>query len=313
MTRKQRIVFAGTPEFARLILAELLQGPEEVVGVFTQPDRPAGRGRALQASPVKQEAVAAGIPVFQPESCKTGEALDLLRSLAPDLLIVVAYGQILPQVVLDLPTRGAINVHASLLPAWRGAAPIARAIAAGDKESGVAIMQMEAGLDSGPVLWAERVPIAPDDTAASLHDRLARLGSVALRRALDGLWANRLKPVPQDPALATYARKLKKEEARIDWRLPAATLERLVRAFNPSPVAHTLFRDKGLRVWQTQVLAVRDDQAPGTISAVGKDGIVVACGEDQLQLLAVQPAGKGALSGSDFVRGYRPQIGEVLG
>ncbi|MBW9255086.1 methionyl-tRNA formyltransferase [Acidithiobacillus ferriphilus] len=313
MTRKQRIVFAGTPEFARLILAELLQGPEEVVGVFTQPDRPAGRGRALQASPVKQEAVAAGIPVFQPESCKTGEALDLLRSLAPDLLIVVAYGQILPQVVLDLPTRGAVNVHASLLPAWRGAAPIARAIAAGDKESGVAIMQMEAGLDSGPVLWAERVPIAPDDTAASLHDRLARLGSVALRRALDGLWANRLKPVPQDPALATYARKLKKEEARIDWRLPAATLERLVRAFNPSPVAHTLFRDKGLRVWQTQVLAVRDDQAPGTISAVGKDGIVVACGEDQLQLLAVQPAGKGALSGSDFVRGYRPQIGEVLG
>ena len=313
MTRKQRIVFAGTPEFARLILAELLQGPEEVVGVFTQPDRPAGRGRALQASPVKQEAVAAGIPVFQPESGKTGEALDLLRSLAPDLLIVVAYGQILPQVVLDLPTRGAINVHASLLPAWRGAAPIARAIAAGDKESGVAIMQMEAGLDSGPVLWEERVPIAPDDTAASLHDRLARLGSVALRRALDGLWANRLKPVPQDPALATYARKLKKEEARIDWRLPAATLERLVRAFNPSPVAHTLFRDKGLRVWQAQVLAVRDDQAPGTISAVGKDGIVVTCGEDQLLLLAVQPAGKGALSGSDFVRGYRPQIGEVLG
>jgi methionyl-tRNA formyltransferase len=313
VTRKQRIVFAGTPEFARLILAELLQGPEEVVGIFTQPDRPAGRGRALQVSPVKQEALAAGIPIFQPESCKTGETLDLLRSLAPDLLIVVAYGQILPQAVLDLPPRGAINVHASLLPAWRGAAPIARAIAAGDKESGVAIMQMEAGLDSGPVLWAERVPIAPDDTAASLHDRLARLGSAALRRALDGLWANRLKPVPQAPALATYARKLKKEEARIDWQLPAATLERLVRAFNPSPVAHTLFRDKGLRVWQTQVLAVRGEQAPGTISAVEKDGIVVTCGEDQLQLLAVQPAGKGVLSGSDFARGYRPQIGEVLG
>ena len=313
MTRKQRIVFAGTPEFARIILAELLRGPEEVVGIFTQPDRPAGRGRALQTSPVKQEALAAGIPIFQPESCKTGEALDLLRSLAPDLLIVVAYGQILPQAVLDLPTRGAINVHASLLPAWRGAAPIARAIAAGDKESGVAIMQMEAGLDAGPVLWVERVPIAPDDTAASLHDRLARLGSAALRRALDGLWANRLKPVPQDPALATYARKLKKEEARFDWQLPAATLERLVRAFNPSPVAHTLFRDKGLRVWRAQVRAVRGDQAPGTISAVEKDGVVVTCGEDQLQLLAVQPAGKGVLSGSDFVRGYHPQIGEVLG
>ncbi|WP_291521234.1 methionyl-tRNA formyltransferase [Acidithiobacillus sp.] len=313
MTRKQRIVFAGTPEFARLILAELLQGPEEVVGIFTQPDRPAGRGRALQASPVKQEALAAGIPVFQPESCKTGEALDLLRSLAPDLLIVVAYGQILPQAILDLPTRGAINVHASLLPAWRGAAPIARAIAAGDKESGVAIMQMEAGLDSGPVLWEERVPIAPDDTAASLHDRLARLGSDALRQALDRLWANRLKPVPQDPALVTYARKLKKDEALLDWRLPAATLERLVRAFNPSPVAHTLFRDKGLRVWQARVLPVRGEQAPGTITAVEKDGIVVTCGEDQLQLLAVQPAGKGVLSGSDFARGYRPQVGEVLG
>jgi len=313
VTRKQRIVFAGTPEFARLILAELLQGPEEVVGIFTQPDRPAGRGRALQASPVKQEALAAGIPVFQPESCKTGEALDLLRSLAPDLLIVVAYGQILPQAILDLPTRGAINVHASLLPAWRGAAPIARAIAAGDKESGVAIMQMEAGLDSGPVLWEERVPIAPDDTAASLHDRLARLGSDALRQALDRLWANRLKPVPQDPALVTYARKLKKDEALLDWRLPAATLERLVRAFNPSPVAHTLFRDKGLRVWQARVLPVRGEQAPGTITAVEKDGVVVTCGEDQLQLLAVQPAGKGVLSGSDFARGYRPQVGEVLG
>ncbi|MHB1281724.1 MAG: methionyl-tRNA formyltransferase [Acidithiobacillus sp.] len=313
MTSKQRIVFAGTPEFARLILAELLQGPEEVVGVFTQPDRPAGRGRALQASPVKQEALVAGLPIFQPESCKTGEALDLLRSLTPDLLIVVAYGQILPQAILDLPTRGAINVHASLLPAWRGAAPIARAIAAGDKESGVAIMQMEAGLDSGPVLWAERVPIAPDDTAASLHDRLARLGSAALRQSLDGLWANRLKPVPQDPALVTYARKLKKEEALLDWRLPAAMLERLVRAFNPSPVAHTRFRDNGLRVWQTRVLAVGGDQAPGTISAVEKDGVVVTCGEDQLQLLAVQPAGKGVLSGGDFARGYRLRVGETLG
>ena len=313
MTEKQRIVFAGTPEFARIILAELRQGPEAVVGVFTQPDRPAGRGRALQASPVKLEALAAGIPVFQPESCKTGEALELLRSLAPDLLIVVAYGQILPQAILALPTRGAINVHASLLPAWRGAAPIARAIAAGDKESGVAIMQMEAGLDSGPVLWEERVPIAPDDTAASLHDRLARLGGEALRHALDDLWANRLKPTPQDAALVTYARKLKKEEALLDWQLSATTLERLVRAFNPSPVAHTLFRDKGLRVWQTRVLGPGGDQAPGSISAVEKDGVVVTCGEDRLQLLAVQPAGKGVLSGSDFARGYRPQVGEVLG
>ena len=309
----KRIVFAGTPEFARVILRDLLQGPEEVVGVFTQPDRPAGRGRALQASPVRQEALAAGIPVFQPESCKTAEALQLLRDLAPDLLIVVAYGQILPQAILDLPTRGAINVHASLLPAWRGAAPIARAIAAGDVESGISIMQMEAGLDSGPVLWTARVPIAAADTAASLQDRLAQQGGHALREALDRLWANRLVPKPQDPDLATYARKLKKDEALLDWHQPAVILERLVRAFNPSPIAHALFRGKGLRIWQARVAPGRGDVAPGRISAVEKDGIVVACGENQLQLLAVQPAGKGVLSGSDFVRGYRPQTGERLG
>jgi methionyl-tRNA formyltransferase len=309
----KRIVFAGTPEFARIVLEELLVGPEVLVGVLTQPDRPAGRGRHLQESPVKQLAREAGIPVFQPESCKTPEALDLLRSLQPDLLIVVAYGQILPQTVLDTPRLGAINVHASLLPAWRGAAPIARAIAAGEAESGVAIMQMEAGLDSGPVLNVLTCPIHPEDTAASLHDRLALLGKAALRQALDALWAGTATARVQDESRVSYARKLKKEEALLDWQLPAATLDRQVRAFNPSPIAHTLFREKGLRVWQVRPIAATVDIAPGSITAIHKESFAVACGDGQLELLLLQPAGKGKLSAGDFIRGYHPVQGEKLG
>jgi len=309
----KRIVFAGTPEFARIVLEGLLQGPEDLVGVFTQPDRPAGRGRNLQASPVKQAALMAGIPVFQPESCKAPEALALLQSLQPDLLIVVAYGQILPQTILATPQLGAINVHASLLPAWRGAAPIARAIAAGDAETGVAIMQMEAGLDSGPVLLEQRCAIYGDDTAASLHDRLALLGRSALRSALNGLWEGALQAQVQDENQVTYARKLKKEEALLDWRLPAITLERLVRAFNPSPVAHTIFRGKGLRIWQASVQDSPSVSSPGTLTEVEKERITVACGEQQLRLLALQPAGKSVLSAGEFVRGYHPLAGEVLG
>ncbi|WP_414040542.1 methionyl-tRNA formyltransferase [Acidithiobacillus sp. M4-SHS-6] len=309
----KRLVFAGTPEFARRILEELLAGPETLVGVFTQPDRPAGRGRHLQESPVKQLAREAGIPVFQPESCKTPESLELLRSLQPDLLIVVAYGQILPQAILDVPRLGALNVHASLLPAWRGAAPIARAIAAGDVETGVAIMQMEAGLDSGPVLQVRTCPIHSEDTAASLHDRLAVLGKAALRQALEDLWAGRSVAVKQDDSRVTYARKLKKEEALLDWRLPAALLDRQVRAFNPSPVAHTLFREKALRIWQARPMAEPADLPPGSITAIHKESLCVACGEGQLELLLLQPAGKGKLAAGDFIRGYHPVRGERLG
>ncbi|MCL5980315.1 MAG: methionyl-tRNA formyltransferase [Gammaproteobacteria bacterium] len=310
----RRIVFAGTPDFAKIILQALLQGPEQVIGVLTQPDRPAGRGRSLQQSPVKQLAeAAAGVPVWQPLTLKDPAAQEALRALAPDLLVVVAYGQILPQAVLDIPRRGAINVHASLLPAWRGAAPIARAIAAGDTETGVSIMQMEAGLDSGPVLWTVRTPILPADNAVTLHDRLAILGAEALRQTLDRLWTGALRPVAQDHERATYARKLRKEEAIVDWQRPAAELDRLVRAFNPTPVAHTLFRGKGLRIWQARA-EDRPTLAPaGAVVDLGTDGLGVACGSGMLRLLRVQPAGKAAMSAGDFLRGYRVLLGERLG
>ncbi|MHB0888336.1 methionyl-tRNA formyltransferase [Acidithiobacillus sp.] len=312
-SKGRRIVFAGTPDFAKTILEALLQGPEQVVGVLTQPDRPAGRGRSLQQSPVKQLAEAAGVPVWQPQTLKDPAAQELLRALAPDLLVVVAYGQILPQAVLDIPRWGAINVHASLLPAWRGAAPIARAIAAGDEQTGVSIMQMEAGLDSGPVLWTSRTPIYPDDNAATLHDRLAILGAAALRQTLDRLWMGALRPVIQDHERATYARKLRKEEATVDWQRPAAELARLVRAFNPAPVAHTLFRSKGLRIWQARAEEWTPPAPAGAVVDLSADGLGVACGNGMLRLLQVQPAGKAAMSAGDFLRGYRVLLGERLG
>ncbi|MHB1202600.1 MAG: methionyl-tRNA formyltransferase [Acidithiobacillus sp.] len=312
-SEERRIVFAGTPGFAKTILEALLQGPEQVVGVLTQPDRPAGRGRSLQQSPVKQLAEAAGVPVWQPQTLKDPAAQEVVRALAPDLLVVVAYGQILPQAVLDIPRWGAINVHASLLPAWRGAAPIARAIAAGDEQTGVSIMQMEAGLDSGPVLWTSRTPIYPDDNAATLHERLAILGADALRQSLDRLWTGALRPVIQDHERATYARKLRKEEAAVDWQRPAAELERLVRAFNPAPVAHTLFRGKGLRIWQARAEAWTPPAPAGAVVDLAADGVGVACGSGMLRLLLVQPAGKAAMSGGDFLRGYRVVTGERLG
>jgi len=307
----RRVVFAGTPEFARVVLESLVTGPEEIVAVFTQPDRPAGRGRRLQPSPVKLLAQAQGLTVYQPESCRQPEVVEILRNLAADLLIVVAYGQILPEAVLFAPRLGAINVHASLLPAWRGAAPIARAIAAGDRETGISIMQMEAGLDSGPVFWRRSLSIGADDTAASLHDRLARLGAVALREALDGLWSGKLTAEPQDPAGVSYARKLRKEEGLLDWQQDATLLERLVRAFNPFPVAHTAWRGQSLRIWSARIGAAVS--APGTVVALHPEGPEVACGTGSLILTRVQPSGKAALDGGDFLRGYRLQVGERLG
>jgi methionyl-tRNA formyltransferase len=310
MAEGRRIVFAGTPTFAAVVLAHLLQRGEELVGVLTQPDRPAGRGRKLQASPVKVLASEAGLPILQPESSRAPETLDWLRQLAPDLLIVVAFGQILPQAMLDLPRLGAINVHASLLPAWRGAAAIARAIAAGDAETGICIMQMEAGLDSGPVLWTRTTPILDTDTAATLHDRLAELGAEALGEALDRLWVGGLQAVPQDASQVSYAKKLRKEEARIDWAQSASVLDRQIRAFHPYPVAHTEFRGQPLRIWSaSRGVGVG---SPGTVIALRAEGPEIACGEGSLVLTRVQPAGKAQLSGADFVRGYRPLPGEVL-
>lgn len=237
MTEALRIVFAGTPEFAAAHLKALLDTPHQIVAVYTQPDRPAGRGQKLMPSPVKQLALQHDIPVLQPPSLRDAAAQAELAALAPDLLVVVAYGLILPQVVLDIPRFGCINSHASLLPRWRGAAPIQRAVQAGDAESGVTVMQMEAGLDTGPMLLKVRTPISADDTGGSLHDRLAELGPPAVIQAIAGLASGTLMGEVQDDAQANYAHKLNKDEARLDWTRPADELERLIRAFNPGRFA----------------------------------------------------------------------------
>ena len=266
-----RVVFAGTPEFSVPVLQALLGSRHPVVGVYTQPDRPSGRGRKLTPSPVKQLALQHGIPVFQPASLRDADAQRQLAALEPELMVVVAYGLILPQAVLDLPARGCVNLHASILPRWRGAAPIQRAILAGDQESGVCLMQMEAGLDSGPVLAELRTPITADDTGGTLHDRLSRLAAELLAEQLDALAQDRLQPQSQDETLVTYADKLDKSEAVIDWGQDAAQLERKVRAFNPWPVAQTSYEGKALRIWDARAVEGCAG-TPGSIVAAGKEG-----------------------------------------
>ena len=302
-----RIVFAGTPGFAVPCLrAAAARG--EVVGVYTQPDRPAGRGRQLAPSPVKVEALARQLPVFQPENFKSPEARDQLRALRPDLMVVVAYGLILPQAVLDIPRLGCWNVHASLLPRWRGAAPIQRAIEAGDTVSGVCLMQMEKGLDTGPVLLSLSTPVSHADTGGSLHDRLAALGAEVLEDGLKLVRAG-LRPTPQaQPAEGvTYAHKLDKAEARLDWRQPAAVLARKVRAYDPWPVAEAELAGERLRIHAAEPLAVAADAAPGTVLAAGREGIDVACGEGALRLLTVQRDGGKPVSAADYLNA-RPAL-----
>ena len=274
MTEALRIVFAGTPEFAAAHLKALLDTPHQIVAVYTQPDRPAGRGQKLMPSPVKQLAVENAIPVLQPPSLKDAAAQAELAALEPDLLVVVAYGLILPQAVLDIPRFGCINSHASLLPRWRGAAPIQRAVQAGDAESGVTVMQMEAGLDTGPMLLKVRTPITADDTGGSLHDRLAELGPPAVIEAIAGLASGTLMGEVQDDALANYAHKLNKDEARIDWSRPAIELERLIRAFNPWPICHSTLNEAPLKVLAG---CVGEGQGqPGEILAASKDGLTLS-------------------------------------
>jgi len=286
-----RIVFAGTPEFAAQHLEALLQAGYQVEAVYTQPDRPAGRGQKLMPSPVKQLALQHGLPVMQPATLRDAEAQHALAALQPDLMVVVAYGLILPQAVLDTPRLGCINSHASLLPRWRGAAPIQRAIEAGDSESGVTVMQMEAGLDTGPMLLKVRTPIVPSDTGGSLHDRLAALGAQAVVEAVARLQAGSLPGERQDDTLATYAHKLSKDEARLDWQRPAAELERLVRAFNPWPICHSSLAGDVLKVHAARLVPGQGE--PGRILAAGKDGLTVACGTGALQLTRLQlPGGK---------------------
>jgi len=297
-----RIAYAGTPGFAVPALEALLASEHDVAAVFTQPDRPAGRGRRLAAPPVKETAAAAGVPVHQPERL-TPE--DLERAAGPgglDVLVVVAFGQILPRAVLDCARFGALNVHASLLPRWRGAAPIARALLAGDRRTGVSIMRMEPGLDTGPVLARRDCAIADSDTAASLHDRLAVLGAGLLVEVLADLPARLEAAQPQDESAATYAAKLQRADGRLDWSLTATELARRVRGLQPWPAAWTELDGQVLRIWDAQVVGdcAAPDAAPGTVLCAGRTGIDVATGDGVLRLLTVQPAGKRRMAAADF-------------
>ncbi|MEJ6328595.1 methionyl-tRNA formyltransferase [Stenotrophomonas maltophilia] len=300
-----RIVFAGTPEFAVSSLRAAARH-HEVVAVYTQPDRPSGRGRGLAPSPVKLEAVARGIPVYQPESLKDEAAQQQLRDLKPDLMVVVAYGLILPKAVLAIPTYGCWNVHASLLPRWRGAAPIQRAIQAGDETTGVCLMQMEAGLDTGPVLLHQALPIAATDTGGQLHDKLAELGAQVLSDGL-GLLRAGIKPIarPQPEQGVTYAHKLDKAEAKLDWAQDAAVLARTVRAFNPWPVAEATLAGERVRIHGAVAQAMEHGQAPGTVLAAGREGIDIACGQGALRLRVLQREGGKAITAADYLNARR--------
>ncbi|MBO9883739.1 methionyl-tRNA formyltransferase [Xanthomonas sp. D-109] len=300
-----KLVFAGTPDFAVPSLRAAAQR-HEVVAVYTQPDRPAGRGRGLTPSPVKLEAVARGIPVLQPQTLRSPETLQALRALQPDLIVVVAYGLILPKAVLAIPTHGCWNVHASLLPRWRGAAPIQRAIEAGDSETGVCLMQMEAGLDTGPVLLSQRTPIGADETGGQLHDRLAALGAQVLADGL-GLLRAGLRPVAQSQPEAgvTYAHKLDKAQARLDWQQPAAQLARQVRAFDPWPVAEAVLAGERVRVHGAIALDLAHGQPPGTVLTASKQGIDIACGQGALRLRVLQRDGGKAITAADYLNARR--------
>ena len=287
-----KVIFAGTPDFAAQHLHALLDAGINVVAVYTQPDRPAGRGKQLTASPVKLLAQQHQVPVFQPHSLKEAAAQEQLAALQADLMIVVAYGLLLPTAVLEAPRLGCINVHGSLLPRWRGAAPIQRAIWAGDEQTGITIMQMDEELDTGDMLFKLACPIEPDDTSASLYDKLAKLGPEGLLTTLDRLAQGKLQPEKQQDALANYARKLSKEEALIDWQLPAAQLERCIRAFNPWPFSYLVIQEQNVKIWQAQVLAESHTAIPGTVLRTGKEGIDVATAEGVLRLLRLQPPGK---------------------
>ncbi|MGQ0594157.1 MAG: methionyl-tRNA formyltransferase [Gammaproteobacteria bacterium] len=302
-----RIVFAGTPIFAATVLNGLIEDRGAgIVAVYTQPDRPAGRGLRFAETSVKMLARAAGLQVRDPVSLKTPSEQEALARLAPDLMVVVGYGQILPQTVLDIPVLGCINVHASLLPRWRGAAPIAAAILAGDTESGVTIMRMTAGLDTGPILHQIRCPITDGDTAGDLHDRLADLGKRALAEALAAVFAGHLEERPQDQRLATYAPKVERAQARLDWRWPAAELARRVRAFNPRPVAFGEVAGIELRVFEAMAVHTPTERPPGSVWASGA-GLDVATSAGVLRLLRVQAPGRRPLSAAEFLRGH-PEI-----
>lgn len=307
-----RVAFAGTPEFAAVALEAILAAGFDVPLVLTQPDRPAGRGLALQPSPVKKLAEAHGLPVFQPLTLKDADAQARVAAAGADVMVVAAYGLILPQAVLDLPRLGCINIHASLLPRWRGAAPIHRAILAGDDETGVCIMQMEAGLDTGPVLARAALPIAGDDNASRLHGKLAALGARLAVETLGRLTAGPLPAEPQPEAGVTYAAKLAKSEAPLDFARPAADLQRQVRAFDPFPGSTAELAGAPLKVWGARNVEMAEAAIPGTVLSAGKDGILVACGEGGLLLTELQKPGGKRLPAEQFLAGFRIAAGDCF-
>lgn len=308
MSNQLRIIYAGTPDFSVAALQALTASPHEVIAVYTQPDRPAGRGRELQMSPVKQEALKHGIPVYQPISLKDDAAQQQLKALDADLMVVTAYGLLLPPEVLQMPRLGCINIHASLLPRWRGAAPIQRAIQAGDEKTGITIMQMDEGLDTGDMLAVAECEISPDDTGSSLHDKLMSLGAETLISALPGIAAQTQKRVKQLDADACYASKLNKAEAKVEWSQPAVDIQRAIRAFNSWPVAYCEYEKKNrlakLRLWQAEVLS-GDDRVAGAVAGKvvneSADGIDVATGEGLLRITELQAEGKRRMSVADFL------------
>ncbi len=306
------LIFAGTPEFSVPALEALVASRHRVLAVYTQPDRPAGRGQQMTMSAVKQCALKHQLPVEQPQTLKDAEALARLAQWSADLMIVVAYGLLLPKTVLEMPRLGCVNIHASLLPRWRGAAPIQRAIQAGDKESGVTIMQMDVGLDTGPMLLERVTPIGPRETAQTLHDRLSTLGAEAVLEAIEAIAAGEAKPREQPKEGATYAAKIRKEEALIDWSKSAVEIDRLVRAFNPWPIAETRWYGQQLRVWEAMPTDNKTSATPGTVIATSVEGIEVATGDGTLRLTRVQAAGRKAMPATDFLKAHRPE-GAVLG
>ncbi|MCG7540880.1 methionyl-tRNA formyltransferase [Pseudoalteromonas sp. OF7H-1] len=301
MSNPLRIVFAGTPDFAARHLDALIQSQHDVVAVYCPPDRPAGRGKKLKACEVKVLAQEHNLPVLQPQSLKTPEAQAELAALDADVMIVVAYGVLLPKAILDTPRLGCLNVHGSILPRWRGAAPIQRAIWAGDNETGVTIMQMDEGLDTGDMLHIARCPITATDTSADLYNKLAELGPDALIDTLARLSAGEITPEKQDDTLANYAKKLSKEEADIDWQMEAAQIERNIRAFNPWPVCFTKMAGNSVKIWQAKVVDEQGDA--GHVLRADKHGIVIACGTQALEIHTLQPQGKKPMSAQDFLNG----------
>jgi methionyl-tRNA formyltransferase len=296
-----RIIFAGTPDFAARHLDALIASEHEVVAVFTQPDRPAGRGKKLMAGPVKTLAQEHEIPVYQPASLRPQENQALIAQCNADVMVVVAYGLLLPAAVLTMPRLGCINVHGSLLPRWRGAAPIQRALWAGDEQTGVTIMQMDKGLDTGDMLHKIACPVTPEDTSATLYDKLAAIGPHGLLYTLTQLAESGITPEKQDETLVTYAEKLSKEEARLDWSLPATQLERCIRAFNPWPVSFLMVDEQPVKVWKASVIDTQVNENPGTVVAANKHGIQVATQQGILNIEILQPAGKKPMSAQDIL------------